>query len=67
MNKYTDYTAYVTVPNTPETDMMERVMHTVEYKVDGIPTSTYIHASDPMTAISIIRLRHNGLTVTFHG
>lgn len=47
--------ARVAQPNTPETDAMPVVDHTVEYTLDGIRYSLTIPASDPMSAINIVR------------
>jgi hypothetical protein len=47
--------ARVAQPNTPETDAMPVVDHTVEYMLDGIRHSLTIPASDPMSAINIVR------------
>lgn len=43
--------AYVTHPNTPETDQETRVWHTVEYTVNGEKCTTEILAKDPLDAI----------------
>ena len=52
MTKYTDYTAYVGRPNTPETDEKAKIVHTVDYMRDGKPVSRNVVTTDPMDAIA---------------
>jgi len=59
MTEHTDYTAYVSQPNTPETDMMKEVLHTVTFEKDGVPCMIDIRATDPMDAIAKVRRSHN--------
>ena len=56
--KYTDYSAYVSRSNTAETDMMEKVWHTVDFTQNGKPKSVNVLATDPMDAIICIRVQH---------
>jgi len=52
MTKYTNYSAYVGQPNTPETDAKAKIVHTVDYMRDGKPVSRNVVATDPMDAIA---------------
>ena len=61
MNEYTDYTAFVLEPNTPETDMMKEVLHTVTFLKNGEPHLIDIRATDPMDAIEKVRHSHKGI------
>ena len=54
MTRYTDYSAYVSQPNTPETDAKAMIVHGVDYMRDGKPVSTEVLATDPMDAIAKI-------------
>lgn len=47
--------AVTTHPNTPETDMIEQIDHTVKYEIDGEICTIEIKATDPINAIDIIR------------
>ena len=59
MIKYANYSAYVAQANTAETDMMEKVWHTVDFTQDGEPKSVTVLAADPMGAISKMRRLHS--------
>ena len=52
MTKYTNYSAYVGQPNTPETDAKAMIAHTVDFMRDGKPASANVMATDPMDAIA---------------
>ena len=54
MTRYTNYSAYVGQPNTPETDAKAKIVHTVDYMRDGKPVSRNVVATDPMDAIAQI-------------
>lgn len=43
--------ARTTYKNTPETDKMDRVMHTVDVEVDGVPMVGQFEATDPIDAM----------------
>lgn len=47
--------AFVSKPNTPESDLQSHVLHTVEGTFDGHRYSTEINATDPMDAIDKAR------------
>jgi hypothetical protein len=47
----TNLCAYTTNPNTPETDQIYRVMHTVEGVLNGVNVRTSLLAVDPISAI----------------
>ena len=44
--------AYVAKPNTPESDLMEKVLHIVEGDLEGQFVNALIWATDPMDAIA---------------
>lgn len=59
MTEYANYSSYVAQSNTAETDMMEKVWHTVDFTQDGKPKSVNVLATDPMGAISKMRRLHS--------
>jgi len=59
MIEYANYSAYVAQSNTAETDMMEKVWHTVDFTQDGEPKSVTVLATDPMGAISKMQRLHS--------
>ena len=53
---YRNFSASVTFPNTPESDALEFVTHTVNYTKEGEgPQSMDIMARDPSDAIERVR------------
>jgi hypothetical protein len=50
-------TAYVSQPNTPETDRLLTVPHTVEGTAFGRTVTIQVNATDPADAMRVARLR----------
>tara|TARA_R110000751_G_scaffold10899_1_gene39503 strand:- start:222 stop:398 length:177 start_codon:yes stop_codon:yes gene_type:complete len=49
------FTSRTKYPNTPETDMMDEVLHVVTYKKDDEKITVEVMATDPSNAINIVR------------
>ena len=63
MFKYTNYKSSVAQTNTPETDAMDKVLHIVEFRENGIPKNVQLLATDPMDAISKVQVDHNIINI----
>lgn len=58
--------AHTTFPNTPETDAMPTVWHTVSYSdSSGESRTAYLRAKDPSTAISMAKRLDETQLLTF--
>jgi len=58
---FTNFTSHTKYPNTPETDMMETVLHVVKFKINGKEKIVELMATDPSNAINIVRRDLNEL------
>lgn len=52
---FTDFTSHTKYPNTPETDMMDEVIHIVKYRINGEEKIVEVMATDPSNAINKVR------------
>lgn len=52
---YQVISASTTYPNTPETDLLPRVMHTVSYTDGQQVKEMQVNATDPLDALDIVR------------
>lgn len=57
-SNYTNYRASVAQANTPETDAMDKVLHTVQFRENGVPQNVQLLATDPMDAIRKLQRLH---------
>jgi hypothetical protein len=59
MPKYSNYQAFTTEPNTPESDQQAKVWHTVQFNEDGKHGEMTLLAECPMSAITKAQRLHN--------
>ena len=62
MSKLSNIRAWTTHPNTPETDELEFVMHTVSYEINGKSYEVTLPARCPLDAIDLL---HNNFRNNF--